>query len=67
MTKQDLEAIAEALCAAAPDKGMPAQWRAGCDSAREVIARNIADHCARRDPNFKRARFMAACGLPWQA
>jgi hypothetical protein len=53
MTKKDYEAIAAAI-----------RESRGAFADREV-AEKIADHAAKRDRTFNRARFMKACGVAY--
>ena len=63
MTKQDFEALAEAIHNARPAEHQPQMWASGCESARSFIARQIADIAAQRNPRFDRVRFLSACGV----
>lgn len=62
MTKKHFDALAAALRAQKPEDTFDEnrllliiQWRAD--------AKVVADVCARFNPNFDRARFLAACGV----
>ena len=58
MTKKDFEAIARAIRIAHVTYDTPT------DAAqREFIAREVAQHCEAANPQFNRARFLAACGV----
>jgi len=63
MTRKDYIAIAEVIRQAGPASGMPTDWKTGCNSAREYIARNLAYSLAADNPRFDRARFLKACGV----
>lgn len=54
MSKQDFVAIAKAIAA---------QMAHGDKHTLALVARDIADHCKRRNPAFDRYRFLAACGV----
>jgi hypothetical protein len=43
---------------------MSHDWSVGCNSAREVVARKVADWLDLNEKNFDRARFLKACGVP---
>lgn len=52
MTRKHFSAIAKAIASASIDA-----------PARKAIARELAAICATTNPNFDRARFLAACGV----
>jgi hypothetical protein len=58
MTKKDYEGIAAAIAYAADADREPLRI-----AAIETVAHCIASYCANTNPSFKRARFIAACGL----
>lgn len=59
-TRKHFELAARALRESAPAPGMPDAWRAGCDAAREYIARTLADAYSADNSRFDRSRFYAA-------
>jgi hypothetical protein len=70
MTKKHFEALAAALKATSPDRhdeectrvnDRMARAECVCQWQQDVDA--LADVCARFNPNFDRARFLAACGV----
>jgi hypothetical protein len=64
MTRKHYRMIAEAIYCARPSDGMSHDWSVGCNSAREVVARKVADWLDLNEKNFDRARFLKACGVP---
>jgi hypothetical protein len=63
LTKKHFESIAGVIDDARPAEGMPREWAAGCDSARQFITQRLADGFERENPRFDRARFLRACGV----
>lgn len=65
MSRKDYIAIAKIIesAKAAPATGASGTWASGCDSAREVIASNLATLFAKENDRFDRDRFLAACGV----
>jgi len=60
-SKKDYNAIAQIIAETIAVQHMGQQWCSGCDSARERIARHLADYFAADNPLFDRARFHRAC------
>ena len=69
MTATDFQALAATIAGAralADDFMHDAQhdgYADGIRDATEIVAANVARHCAERNHRFDRARFMAACGI----
>lgn len=66
MTRKDFNEIAFALRSAVspdPDSYATAAALAAAHEVRSYIAHSLATYCARRNPRFDRARFLAACGV----
>ena len=61
MSRKHYKRAAEIIAAARPAETMPDEWRAGCQSAVDLIADELADMFAADNPNFNRHVFMDAC------
>jgi len=59
MTRKDFQLIADVIKPWVTRDGTPGVEDALCAS----IARDFADRLASTNPNFDRARFLAACGV----
>lgn len=66
MTRKDFNEIAFALRSAVSADASTYATGAALAAAHEVrsyVAHSLATYCARQNPRFDRARFLAACGL----
>lgn len=71
MTATDFRALAgviadaRAMAREYQDDAQHSEYSDGVLDATDVIAHNMARHCATRNHLFDRARFMAACGIEY--
>lgn len=66
MSKKDYVALAAIVQQAVPAEVMKDdhRWCNGCNSAREYIARHIAEYAQEQRLEFNVIKFYKACGLP---